>query len=108
MNPPHHPDAKVLFHLTDKTIDGQPRRVLSGYRPIYDVRPDYWTSTHHEFLDPAGVVTDGEVEANVWFISPEAYPKTLWVGRVLSVAEGSRIVASAKVLEVFNPLLKRD
>jgi hypothetical protein len=46
----------------------------SGYRPIYDVRADYWTSVHHEFPADAEVVTGGRTIADVWFLNPEAYP----------------------------------
>ena len=97
-----------MFRLTSLTLDGAERRVRSGYRPIYDIRPDYWTSTHHEFLDRDEAITGDEVPAHVWFITPEAYPHSLWVGRILTVAEGSRLIGTAKVLEILNPILHRD
>jgi hypothetical protein len=106
--PPHPADARVLFKLTSLTFEGLEKRVYSGYRPVYAVRPDYWPSVHHEFSSAAGVATGEEVSAEVWFLTPEAYPKTLWVGRELAVAEGSREVARATVAEVFNRVLKRD
>ena len=106
MYPHRPPDAKVKFYLTSLTSDGKERRVRSGYRPIYGVRPDYWTSTHHEFLDCDDVATGAEATAHVWFITPELYPHSLWVGRVLTVAEGARPVGTATVLEILNPLLE--
>lgn len=86
-------------------MDGSVKHVLSGYRPAYDVRPDYWTSVRHEFETDAGVATGGRAAADVWFISPEAYPHSLWPGRVLNVAEGSRIVGKATIEQVLDPLL---
>jgi hypothetical protein len=103
--PPKAPDAIVLFELVGGTLDQKRKTVLSGYRPIYDVRPDYWTSVHHEFIDWAGVSTGGSGLAEVWFLSPEAYPKSLWIGRLLRVAEGSRVVGSARVQEIINSIL---
>jgi len=106
----HHqrsPDARVTFELTASAEGGGPRRVLSGYRPAYDVRADYWTSVSHEFANTEGARTGERVEADVWFITPEVYPGTLWPGRVLRVAEGSRIVGTATVERVFNPVLRR-
>ena len=102
MNAHRPPDAKVIFRLT------RDRPVQSGYRPAYDIRADYWTSTFHEFLDTDEVATGTEAPAHVWFLTPEVYPHTLWVGRVLTAAEGSKPVATATILEIFNRLLERD
>jgi hypothetical protein len=97
-----------MFELTSTASDGAVRRVYSGYRPIYDVLPDYWTSVHHEFVNTESVASGEKARAEVWFLSPEAYPHSLWHGRSLKVAEGSRVVASATVLQVFNPLLLKN
>ena len=109
MNPHHRPaDAEVLFELKAHTLEGQIKNVTAGYRPLYDVCSEFWTSSNHEFLDLSTVHTGQSSRANVWFLSPEHYPHSLWVGRVLNVAEGSRIVGAATVLKVFNPLLLKS
>lgn len=105
--PPSAPHARVLFELTSKRIDDSVKHVLPGYRPIYEVMPDYWTSVHHEFETDAGVSTGGSAIAEVWFINPDAYPGTLWPGRVLNVAEGSRAVGKATIERVFDPRLAK-
>jgi hypothetical protein len=102
------PDAVVRFRLESLTFDGKRKTVLSGYRPVYDIRPDYWTSTHHEFISGSEISSGEEITAKVWFLTPEVYPKSLWVGRVLRVAEGSRQVGTATVEAVLNPILARD
>jgi translation elongation factor EF-Tu-like GTPase len=102
------PDAIVRFRLESSTIEGGPKTVFSGYRPIYDIRSDYWTSTHHEFTSQSEVTTGQEATAKVWFLTPEAYPKSLWIGRVLRVAEGSRQVGTATIEAVLNPILHGD
>lgn len=109
MSRPHRPpDAEIEFKLTEPTPEGTVKRVLSGYRPTYEIKPDYWTSTHHEFAKVGGV-TAGEVSfAEVWFISPEAYPNSLWIGRIITVGEGVRPVGTAKVVCVFNQALLRN
>ena len=107
-HPTQEPDAEVLFELSSTTWERAIKHVLSGYRPIYDVLPDYWTSVHHEFVEVESIATGQRARANVWFITPEAYPHTLWLGRTLNVAEGSRKVGTATVLKVFNPLLLKD
>jgi len=109
MSIPHRPpDAEVLFELTASTFEGQIKSVASGYRPLYDVCSEFWTSSHHEFLDLSTVQTGQTSRANVWFLSSEHHSHSLWVGRALHVTEGSRIVGAATVLKVFNPLLVKS
>lgn len=105
---PNPPDAEVEFEFTALTHDGKRRTVFSGYRPIYDILPDYWTSTRHEFIEHAEVSTGQRVHAHVWFITPEVYPRTLWPRRILTVAEGKRVVGIATVIKVLNPSLLRQ
>jgi hypothetical protein len=105
--PPTPPDAIVEFELLARTSEGAVKHVYSGYRPVYEVLPDYWSSTHHEFA--GGCIATGEKGlAEVWFLSPEAYPQSLWVGRRVRVAEGSRQVGEAIVKTVFNQVLLKN
>lgn len=106
--PPRQPDIEVMFELTSLRGDGDIKFVLSGYRPIYDACPDYWTSARHEFLGVERVNTGERALAEVWLLSPDAYPHSIWVGRKLRVAEGSRIVGTAEVLKIVNPILQTD
>ncbi|MCA8106963.1 MULTISPECIES: hypothetical protein [Burkholderia] len=100
------PDLMVNFSLTAQRSDGSLKEVVSGYRPIYKVRDDYLSSSHHEFVDVTGVCTGQQGRAEVWLLSPEAYPHTFWIGRRVEVAEGSRVVGIAEVLQILNPLLE--
>lgn len=104
--PSRPPHLLVNFYLTAHRSDGALKEVVSGYRPIYKVRADYWSSAHHEFVDVTGVWTGQQAKAEVWLLSPEAYPHTFWIGRRVDVAEGSTIVGVIDVLQIFNPLLE--
>ena len=99
------PHAVVMFELTALRMTGEVKRVGSGYRPAYDIKPDYWTSVHHVFMEDREVATGEKARAEVWFLTPDVYPETLWVGRVLNVAEGSRKIGIATILEVHNEIL---
>jgi hypothetical protein len=57
-------------------------------------------------VDATGVCTGQQCEAEVWLLSPGAYPHTFWLGRRVEVAEGSRVVGVADVLKIVNPLLE--
>jgi elongation factor Tu len=97
-------DAEVMFHLLATELGGKDRPIMSGYRPAYAIKEDYWTSTNHEFLDAPELEPGTAGRAQVWFLSPEVYPKSLWIGREIPVAEGSRVVGKAIVVAIFNPL----
>lgn len=98
------PDAKVTFRF-----NGTRRTpVADGYRPAHRIREDYLTTGVHHYFDVSQVAPDGETRGTITFISPEAYPNTLWVGKVLDIQEGERIVGTATVEKVLNPILNRE
>jgi hypothetical protein len=104
--PPRPPDLIVNLSLTAHQSDGSLKEVISGYRPVYKVRTDHWSSAHHEFVEATGVCTGQWRKADVWLLAPEAYPHTFWIGRRVEVAEGSRVVGVADILQILNPLLE--
>lgn len=67
-------DLIVNLSLTAQRSDGSLKEVISGYHPIYQVRADYWSSAYHEFVGGTGVRTRQQCKAEVWLLSPEAYP----------------------------------
>jgi translation elongation factor EF-Tu-like GTPase len=105
---PPDPDAEVMFELTASSLGGRLQPVISGYRPQYVVRPDYHTSVAHNFVGVDRVSPGERTKAEVWFITPEAYPHSLWEGRRIEIAEGSRRVGTATILKVLNPLLLKS
>lgn len=80
--------------------------IFSGIRPTIKVKEDYLTSALIEFESD---MVDGFVnEVNIWFISPEHYPKSLWVGKRLEIYEGARVIAYATVTEIINKMLNNQ
>lgn len=59
--------------------------------------------TTHEFLDVPQVETGDRVRAQVWFLVPENYPGSLWLGRALKVAEGARDVEGRRCRRCIIP-----
>jgi len=101
-------DAEIILRLITVDAGGKTRSIVSGYMPNFAIRDDYLTSTKIELLDVAELAPGGECRANVWFITPEVYPNTLWRDREIVVSEASHVVGKAIVLAVFNPVLLRD
>ena len=46
------------------------------------------------------------VLGTITFITPEVYPKTLWIGKEIGIYEGGRMVGTALITKIFNPVLK--
>ena len=103
MNRP--PDAEVILRLISTPDGGKDRAVLSGYRPHYAILEQYLTSATHELIDASELAPGTQCRANVWLITPEVYPHSLWPSREITVSEGSRVVGTAVVTHVYNPSL---
>lgn len=102
-NPNWEPDA-----LVEVTLNGRDTPASNGYRPAYRVREDYLTTTHHWFITTATAEPKVPTQAFVKFLTPEAYPKCLKPNMVLDVNEGSRVVGSSKIVEIYNERLRKD
>jgi hypothetical protein len=72
------------------------------------VTDDLLTSGYHEYFDREEVAPGESATASIWFLAPERHPCTMWVGKVIPVHEGSRVVGQALVTKVFNPVLQRS
>ena len=97
------PDVEVTFHFNGTRRTG----VRDGYRPAHRVLEDYLTTGVHRYFDAETVAPDGEARGTITFITPESYPHTLWSGKTIDICEGERVVGTATVERVLNPVLKR-
>lgn len=97
------PDVEVVFEFngTRKTS------VADGYRPSHLVMDNYLTTGVHHYYNVEQVSPNGIANGTITFISPEAYPHCLWVGKRISIQEGARIVGYATITKIFNPLLRK-
>lgn len=98
------PDVEVLFEFngTRKTP------AADGYRPHHLITDDNLTTGVHHYYDVQIVQPEGTAKGTITFISPEAYPNCLWVGKKLNIQEGARIVGYATILKIFNPILLKE
>ena len=95
------PDVEVEFRFNGTRINP----VVSGYRPDHLIKEGYLTSGVHKYFKEDIVMPDETVCGTITFMSPEAYPHCLWVGKEINIQEGARIVGCAVVKQIFNPLL---
>jgi translation elongation factor EF-Tu-like GTPase len=102
------PDIEAEVTYLPTSSGGRTNPVYSGYRPNHLIRDDYLTSGYHEYLDKEEVAPGERARAHIWFITPEVYPHTMWIGKEIRVQEASRLVGYAKVIRVFNKTLERS
>jgi elongation factor Tu len=97
-------EAQIAF--LPSAAGGRQEAAVSGYRPAHQVRDDYLTTGFHDYLDVAEARPGETVRATITFITPEQYPHTLWIGKVMTVQEGSRVVGHATITQIFNESLR--
>ena len=96
------PDVEVLFEFngTRKTP------VADGYRPAHLVTENYLTTGIHHYYEVDSVLPNGTAKGTITFLSPEAYPSCLWIGKKINIQEGERIVGYATIIDIYNSLLE--
>ena len=86
---------------------GRTRPIYSGYRPAHLVKDNYLTTGIHHY-EKDEVQPGDTVIGTIRFLSPEAYPKSLWLEKIIRIQEGSRLIGFAKVIEIYNEILRND
>lgn len=104
----HDIEAKITLIKSNEKGQGKHRPVYSGYRPAHLIREDYLTTGDHYYYEDVVLQPGETVMGTITFISPEVYPRTLWIGKVIRIQEASRIVGYATVTQIFNELLRKQ
>jgi len=98
------PDIEVIFEFNGTRMN--PAR--DGYRPAHLVSDTYLTTGIHHYYDVVEVPPDGQAKGTITFLSPEAYPSCLWIGKKINIQEGEKIVGYATISKIFNTILERQ
>lgn len=97
------PDVEAFFEFNGT----RKSPAFDGYRPAHLVNETYLTTGVHHYYDVKQVSPNGTAEGTITFLSPEAYPHCLWIGKKINIQEGARIVGYATITKIFNPILKQ-
>ena len=100
------PDVEAEITLLAEC--GRQAAAHSGYRPAHKVRDDYFTTGVHHYIGCDVVLPGQTALGTITFIAPEVYPHCLWVGRVIDIHEGSRVVGHARVTRIMNAMLETN
>ncbi len=101
-------DALVELDLLPTEAGGRAGPVFSGYRGAHLIKDDCLTTGELDLIEVEMLRPGNMATAYVSYLSPEHYPHTLWIGKEMNVQEGSHVVGKAKILEIYNDLLKRE
>ncbi|MDR0913854.1 MAG: hypothetical protein LBM65_01620 [Oscillospiraceae bacterium] len=97
------PDIEVIFEFNGTRTNP----ALDGYRPSHLVNDKYLTTGIHHYYYVDEVPPDGKAKGTITFITPEAYPSCLWIGKKIYIQEGYKIVGYATVIKILNPILSK-
>lgn len=98
------PDVEVSFSFNG--IRQSP--VADGYRPPHELIDGHLTSGIHRYYCKQAVNPDGTAEGTIRFLTPEFCPRSLWVGKEIPFYDDGKIVGTATVRLIFNPVLDHD
>jgi elongation factor Tu len=104
----HAPDVEADITLFPTTEGGRQSPALNGYRPAHKVLDDYFTTGIHHYIGCDKVLPGDTVRGTITFITPEAYPHCLWIGREIDIYEGSRRIGRARITQIFNAFLEKE
>lgn len=100
------PDVEADISLLPTSEGGRSNPAFSGYRPAHAVLDDYFTTGVHQYLDRDRLLPGDTALGTITFITPEEYPHCLSAGQTILIQEGGRMVGTARILRVLNPLLE--
>lgn len=91
-------DAKGILKNIGRTVP-----IFPDMRLTAKIKADYMTTSLLAFDNP---ISMGEsISASITFISPKYYGNSLWIGKILDMYEGSKVIGTFMVTEILNPIL---
>lgn len=91
-----------------KNLRASKSNISTGYRPTFEILQNYWTSGVIDFIDCELLKYNNETRANIRFLTPDSYPRSIWVGRKMVFYEGKKITGYAIVTQIFNKILETN
>lgn len=95
-------DIKAKISFTNPEYK---RKLYSGMRPAHDIN-GYLTTGLQEFIGTDSLKYGETTEGYITFISPEHYPKILKKGKILQFYDGSELIGTAEIIEIYNKTLE--
>lgn len=78
------------------------------YRGCCEIKSNYKTSCIIRTKDKQQINYDETKNCTVYFITPKAYPASIWIGKIMELYEGERRVGYMKIIEMLKQLQKKS
>lgn len=99
-----HADVEAEFRMNG----ARSTPAKDGYRPDHAVTEDYFASGTHHYYGQTEIAPDGTAIGTITFLTPEAYPHCLYVGKEIPIQEGGKAVGTAVIRFIYNSKIDRD
>lgn len=96
------PDVEAIFEF----VEPRKGNLYEGYRPAHLICENCLTTGLHSYHNLKDDI-NGELKGTITFISPEDYPKCLWIGKKIAMYEGKNMIGYATITNIFNPILRK-
>jgi elongation factor Tu len=78
------------------------------YRPTFAFHKSYLTTGEITLISQNKLEYGEETVALIRFLTPEVYPKSIWIGKKIIFQDGLRITGYAVVTKIMNSILESD
>ena len=99
--------AEIEYYSADYFTNKEYLSTEHSIRADHLIKDDYLTCGQHYYFEEKKIYPKQKYKAQINFISPEAYPHCLWIGKKIKIQRGSYVMGEAIVTEIYNPKLKR-
>jgi hypothetical protein len=99
--------AKVEYYSAEYFTNKEYLSTDISVRADHLIKENYLTCGEHYYFDEEKIYPKQKYKAHIRFISPDAYPNCLWVGKVIKIQRGNYILGEAIVTEIYNQKLKK-
>lgn len=96
------PDVEAII---ENTRDSE-NPFANGYCPAHLIKDDYLTTGIHKYYDCDSLHHNKTTVGTITFITPEEYPKCLWIGKKIPFYEGRLMTGYATIIKILNKVLE--
>lgn len=100
--------AEIHYYSAEHFQNKEYLSTVPNIRADHLVKEDYLTCGEHYYFSETRIYPLKKYKAQIRFITPHAYPNSLWVGKVIKIHRGKTVVGEAYVCEVYNRVLDRE
>ena len=104
---PYFPQRSADIKAIVRNNRPSKNNIYSGYRPAFKVKNNYFTTGIIKFIDCDELSFENEAVAEVWFITPEAYPNCLEIGQIIPFQEGKFVCGNITITKINNKILEK-